>query len=270
MALKFMYITNNSQVARVAQASGVDRIFVDLEVLNKEERQNGINSVKSKHSYEDIKKIKKELTTSELLVRINPIHAGSEKEIETVIECGADIIMLPYFKTIYEITQFLKFTKGKVKNILLLETKEAVNILDEILQLNGIDEIHIGLNDLHLSYKLKFMFELLTCGIVESIIEKIKKTDIKYGFGGIARLGFGQLPAELILAEHYRLGSNIVILSRSFCNSEENDIETVKKIFDEEIIKIRDYENYLSKQDSLFFADNYKKMENAVNKILKG
>ena len=36
------------------------------------------------------------------------------------------------------------------------------------------------------------------------------------GFGGIARLGFGMLPAEHVIAEHYRLGSTAVILSRSF------------------------------------------------------
>ena len=37
--LKLMYITNNPQIALIAQKYGVDRIWVDLETLGKEERQ---------------------------------------------------------------------------------------------------------------------------------------------------------------------------------------------------------------------------------------
>ena len=33
--LKLMYITNNVDVAKIAENSGVDRIFVDLEVIGK-------------------------------------------------------------------------------------------------------------------------------------------------------------------------------------------------------------------------------------------
>ena len=39
MALKTMYITNNPVVAKVAEGNGVDRIFIDMEVLGKEDRQ---------------------------------------------------------------------------------------------------------------------------------------------------------------------------------------------------------------------------------------
>ena len=31
-------------------------------------------------------------------------------------------------------------------------------LLDEVLRMGGFDEIHIGLNDLHLSYGMSFMF----------------------------------------------------------------------------------------------------------------
>ena len=37
--LKLMYITNNVDVAKIAENNGVDRIFVDLEVIGKKERQ---------------------------------------------------------------------------------------------------------------------------------------------------------------------------------------------------------------------------------------
>ena len=38
MALKLMYITNKPEVAKIAQNAGVDRIFVDLEIIGKEEK----------------------------------------------------------------------------------------------------------------------------------------------------------------------------------------------------------------------------------------
>jgi len=37
MSLKLMYITNNLSVAQIAQDAGVDRIWIDLETLGKEE-----------------------------------------------------------------------------------------------------------------------------------------------------------------------------------------------------------------------------------------
>ena len=37
--IKLMYITNEVEVAKIAQKYGVDRIWIDLEVNVKEERQ---------------------------------------------------------------------------------------------------------------------------------------------------------------------------------------------------------------------------------------
>ena len=90
-----MFITNNPKVAKVAEDCGVKRVWVDLEIIGKEARQPGMNTVKSGHTLEDVSVIKNALTTSELLVRINPIYDGSEKEINEVINRGSDIIMLP-------------------------------------------------------------------------------------------------------------------------------------------------------------------------------
>ena len=44
-----------------------------------------------------------------------------------------------------------------------------MDCIDEVLSNGGFDEIHIGLNDLHLSYGLTFMFELLSNGLVEML-----------------------------------------------------------------------------------------------------
>ena len=273
--LKLMFITNSIDVAKIAQGSGVDRIFIDLEYIGKSERQSGLDTVKSTHTIQDIARIRPYLKQSELLVRCNPIHnqtefySSSEDEINTIIKNGADIIMLPYFKSREEVEKFLKYVNGRVKTILLFETKESVDILDSILSLPGIDEVFIGLNDLSLSYQKKFMFELLSDGTVDKIVKVFKQHNIPFGFGGIASLGKGLLPSEYIIKEHYRLGSSIVILSRSFCNV-SNNIVDINHLFNSEIKKIRDFENTCLHLDNYEFYQNKIEIKNKINDILKG
>lgn len=269
MSLKLMYITNDLEVAQVAQGAGVDRIWVDLETLGKEERQKGLNTVKSHHTVEDIKKIAPHLTTSEMMVRVNPWNDDSYDEINKVIEAGAEIIMLPMWKSGYEVKKFIQTVEGRCKISLLLETKEAVECLDDVLDIKGIDEIHIGLNDLHLSYGMDFMFELLTDGTVEKICRKIKKKNIPYGFGGIAKIGEGNLPADYIVTEHYRLGSTRVILSRSFCNVNEiKDKEQIKDIFYKNVKKLREFEATLTRLSAEDYEINKSRICECVKLIV--
>lgn len=270
MALKLMYITNSTAVAQIAEAAGVDRIFVDLETVGKQERQGGMDTVQSKHTLEDIVKIRNVLKKSELLVRSNPIYDNSENEINDIVKNGADIIMLPYFRTVSEVQMFLKYVNGRARTCLLFETPESVETVDEILQLDGIDEVFIGLNDLSLGYGKSFMFELLTDGTVEKLCLKFKLSGLPYGFGGIAAIGTGTLPAESILKEHYRLGSSCVILSRSFCNYEKIDsIDQIREIFDNGLRCMRSFENEI-KLHSDYFRDNCTLMENRVGIITGG
>ena len=126
MSLKLMYITNNVEVAKMAQKAGVDRIWIDLETLGKEERQKGLNTVKSKHSIEDIKNIAPIITSSELLVRVNPWNDNSAEEIDQVIAAGADVVMLPMWRSFDEVEAFLNVVNKRVKTTLLLETKEVL------------------------------------------------------------------------------------------------------------------------------------------------
>lgn len=268
--IKLMYITNEVEIAQIAQKYGVDRIWIDLEVNGKEERQKGMDTVKSKHEIKDIGKIKPFITSSELLVRVNPIYEKSKSEIEQVIEQGADIIMLPYFKTAEEVEKFIEYVDGRCKTMLLVETPEAVQNIDSILNLDGIDEVHIGLNDLHLGYKKKFMFELLTDGTVEYLCNKFKEYGIKsYGFGGISRIGSGELPAEDILTEHYRLGSTIAILSRSFCNTAKiTDINEIEELFKTGVSDIRKKEEEIELYSQEKFEENQKEVEKIIKKIV--
>ena len=279
-----MYITNRPEIAVIAEQYGVDRIFVDMEYIGKAARQKGDDSLINYHTLEDVKTIREAVKKAALLVRVNPIHdpfenyPGTEEEIESVIEAGADIVMLPYFKTLQEVKRFLKAVDGRKRTSLLLETKEAADILDDILRMDGIDEIHIGLNDLAMSMDKTFLFEVLTDGTVEKICRKMKAAGMVYGFGGVASLGRGIVPAEMIIREHYRLGSSMVILSRAFCNMKTigDDLQTVKEIFERGVPQIRALEkecdDYLKKEGgehNRYFERNREKLVEAVYSAVK-
>lgn len=270
MALKLMYITNNTEIASIIDDFGVDRIFLDLEIIGKVERQGHLDTVISRHSIDDVAKLRKVIKKGKLLVRCNPVHNAMQEEIDRIINDGADIIMLPFFKSANEVQKFLKCVDGRVKTCLLFETFEAVESADEILQLPGIDEVHIGLNDLHLEYGLTFMFELLTNGVVENLCKKLKKYGIPFGIGGIAALNKGVLPAEYIIAEHYRLGSGCAILSRSFCNFKNFDTkEEFAQNFLTGLSEIRGYEKVLANENDIFFENNRCMVFDCVKKIVE-
>ena len=269
-----MYITNIPDVAHIAESSGVDRIFVDMEYIGKAARQGGMDTVQNHHTIEDVHRIRQTLTKAELMVRVNPIHEAlpdypsSEEEIGAAIDAGADVIMLPYFKMAREVQKAIDIIDGRARFMPLLETPEAVDALDEILALRGIDELHIGINDLSLGYGKKFMFEMLSDGTVERICLKCRLAGIPYGFGGVAGIGSGKLPAEVVLREHYRLGSSFVILSRSFCNvTERSDLTCVREQFESGVRGIRAFEQEIERYTS-YFQDNQQTLIKTVAEIV--
>ncbi len=275
MSLTLMYITNRPEVAKIAQDSGVDRVFVDMEYIGKAERQAGMDTVKSHHTFEDIVSIKKALGggPSQLQVRINPIHdatkeyCSTEEEINTAIQCGADILMLPMFKKPGDVERFLCAVNGRARTLLLLETKEADQGVRDILSVGGFDEVHVGINDLHLAYGKKFMFELYIDGTLDRLSRIFNEENVRFGIGGIARVGYGMLPAEHIIAEHYRLGSQMAILSRSFCDANKaTEMDLLQQVFDIGIKGIRQFE----KKAMQFSKEEYQKNHAMMEGIIAG
>lgn len=268
--LKLMYITNDPRVACIAADAGVDRIFIDMEVLGKAERQAQMDSVKSHHTPDDIRAVRAALGgKAEILARVNPIHPHTQAEIDAAVANGADLIMLPMWRTAQEVQTFVDCVAGRARVVPLLETREAAEALPEALQIPGVDEWFIGLNDLHLSYGKQFLFELLADGTVERLCAQLRAAGAAYGFGGVARPGGGALPAEYILGEHYRLGSGSVIVSRSFCNTEKvTDYREIETIFHEGIAEIRRVEAAFAAWLQPQFAENHRQVCECVQRIL--
>lgn len=245
--IKFIMITNSPDLAHMAELNGVGRIFVDLEQLGKKARQGHLSTHISNHSTDDVALVKYALEKAELLVRLNPLNEHTHSEVEQAINNGADILMLPMFRASDEVEEFARMVDRRVKIIPLVETSGAAESIKNVVNIKGVSEIYIGLNDLHLDMKMKFIFEPLANGLIDKLAEIIKSAGLPFGFGGIARIGEGIIPGELVLGEHIRLGSSSVILSRTFCG----DIDT----------------NYLSDPDNNF-ATEIQKLENSAT-ILK-
>lgn len=270
--LKLMYITNNPMVAEIAVDAGVDRIFIDMEVLGKAERQGGMDTVQSHHVPKDIARVRKAIgDRAEIMARINPLNPNSQEEIDASIENGADVIMLPMWRTADDLRLFVRMVRGRARTMPLLETDTAADSLPEAVTVSGIDQMHIGLNDLHLCYHMKFMFQLLADGSVDSLCAQMRNAGLPFGFGGVGRPGSGALPAEYIVGEHVRLGSQYVILSRTFCNSNRIlDLRELRQIFAGGVADIRRVERECAGWTQEQFAANHGRVCECVEKIVKG
>jgi len=209
------------------------------------------------------------LTQANLLVRVNPICEGSNAEIEDCIARGVDRLMLPMFTTAQEVARFIEMVGGRARTCLLLETPAALARLPEILDVPGVENVHMGLNDLHLELKLDFMFEVLAGGLVEYAAGLFQERGVPFGFGGVARLDTGLLPANLILSEHARLGSEQVILSRDFGDIFDGPggPEEATEVFTSEVAKLRTHWAALRNAAKAELIKNQSQLRGIVEKI---
>lgn len=259
-----MILASTPEDALAAQKAGVDRIFYDLEYIGKAERQRGRDTVKYHNDIDQIPELRKVVTSSSLLVRTNPINAYTSAEVEKVVRYGADYLMLPMAMDRHDVETYVKLVNGRAKVVIMIETAASMTRLDDILDVEGIDELFIGLNDLHISLGLNFLFEPLAGGLVDYIAEKCRARRIRFGFGGIARIGDGVLPADMILGEHVRLGSSSVILSRTFKGGDSpQEID-----FQAEVQKVRDCFDKLHSWTDSQLEENHKKVKSIVNSIV--
>ena len=216
--LNTILITNDTSIAVDAQVAGVARIMVDLESHGKKERQASRSTYISNHVMSDVVAIRAVLSSAQMIVRINPWHDGSHAEIEEVLQGGPDIVMLPMITKMEQFENFIDCVAGRARILPLIETAYSMAHIAGIAEHASVQEVYIGLNDLHLSLGLDFLFEPLAVGLVDWMAAQIVKQGKVFGFGGIGMMGgAGELPAERILGEHVRLGSSSVILSSRFC-----------------------------------------------------
>ncbi len=271
--IKYLLICGSDDVVHTAVRSSVDRVFIDLEINGKIERQGHLNTHITTNSISDVAKARSIIdgypaVATKLLVRVNPYFHGSAIEIEEVILSGADYIMLPMIKSTHEVEEVVRIINGRAKFIPLIETVYSFNELERICNTKGVDEIYFGLNDLHLDAGLTFMFEPISNGMLDRACNLLVDLGMPFGFGGIARVGEGLLPGESVLGEHLRLQSSAVILSRTFMSSCPDNTSTESFIKDE-LNKLRYFEKIFLQRDEASINSDHVKACEIINEIIR-
>jgi hypothetical protein len=270
--IDYILISNDIDICDYAYDSGVDYIMIDLEVLGKVDRQKNFNMVQNYHSVNDIEIFRKKFPTKKLIVRSNSPKYHDLSEIDQILSFSPDFLMIPFFDKYSEIEKIVEKVRGTTTQIIpLFETASSLFRLHDFVDKNTINNYYIGLNDLRLTIGYDFLFESVSNDLIDYASKIIfKNLNNKFGFGGISRIGSGDLPAELVLSEHVRLKSSYIILSRAF-HSNSTSYKEMKSNIDLplEIRKLREKELEFSSQSIDVLEANHLHLRDIVRKICK-
>lgn len=224
-AFRLTMLTTDPALAAAGDRAGVQRIGIDFEHLGKAERQAGYDTRVSRHEWSDLAVVAAVLDRGRAFARLNPIHDGSAAEVETALSCGARVLMLPFFRTAGEVERFVALVRGRAETMVLVETAPAAVRIRDIIAVRGVDEIMIGLNDLHLQLGVANHFEVLVSPLMEGICHALRADGRPFSVGGVARAGDRAMPvpSELVYAQYPRLGATGGWLTRSFLKDLDAD-----------------------------------------------
>jgi hypothetical protein len=210
--------TDKPALAREADAAGVDRVGLDLETRGKRSRQAGLGTWISAHRAEDLALLHEALAHARLFVRVNPLGADTPAEVERLLAFGAQVLMLPMFRSVSEVARFLDIVQDRAEVVLLLETREAAGEVAQLVKVPGVREVHVGINDLALSLGVRNRFELLESDVLQRISACVRDAGVRLGVGGIGRTTDVSLPIppDLIYMQLVRLGATAALISRAF------------------------------------------------------
>lgn len=214
----FTLFTNDPGLASAADGAGVNRIGVDLERLDKDKRQDPSKCWVTDHRIDEIPALRESLSQAQLFARSNPMHEESGAEIERLIAMGVQVIMLPYFRTVEEARRFVGLIDGRAEASLLVETAASAIRIEELVRLDGVDEIHVGLNDLRIDLGMRNHFEVLCSPFLDMLAGVVRDAGIPFGFGGLGRVSDNSLPIppQLIYPQYPRLGADRALVARVF------------------------------------------------------
>ncbi|PKK92164.1 MAG: hypothetical protein CVV64_01740 [Candidatus Wallbacteria bacterium HGW-Wallbacteria-1] len=222
-------ITSSPQVAALALCSGVDAVMVDLERTGKADRQ-GTAAI---HVNADISALSAVATVSgsRLSVRVDVPHGEMEQDILMALAVGAGSIVIPMFRelrTLKRVKELVagfrsnetgpghEFMQGQPEIIALVETREALDLIQDIYREELAHRIHFGLRDLSIELDEQFMFRTLLRSELRSAISRCQRESIPFRIGGIAPLHRGLIRGERVLALHSALHSSGAFMSREF------------------------------------------------------
>jgi citrate lyase beta subunit len=238
--IELVLFTTETEMVLQADKAGINHFMVDLEQSDLDSRKALTGKETEVNKVEDILSLSK-ITNKPIWCRINAYGEHSKQEVQSVIENGVDVILLPMVKTIEEVKEFLILINGQAKTGILVETKEACDLANQLSKL-PLDYIYVGLFDLSLSRNSNDIFEPLYDGTVEILRNIFNKQ--KFGVAGLTTIDSGKPIPGLQLMNHIaRLGCDFTFLRNSF----KKDIQG--KCFNQEILSIRQAWDHFTNAD---------------------
>jgi 2-keto-3-deoxy-L-rhamnonate aldolase RhmA len=108
-------------------------------------------------------------------------------EIDQVLTYGVEVLSLPMFTTVEEVEKFVAMIDGRAKAVPLLEHRLAVDEIDRIVRVPGLDCIHVGLTDLAISLNIPNRFALMASALMDRIAAAVHRQGLRLCIGGIGR-----------------------------------------------------------------------------------
>ena len=211
--LELVVFEHDIERAAVLHEAGLRSFMVDHENRGKERRQFGADTEINAAPLSAIGPLAR-LTGAFVHCRIDAWSEGGEHDVEVAVGEGADRIYLPMAAGRAEVEAFLRKVDGRAEAAILIETCQAVENLDAFADL-PLDAVFVGLNDLAISRKERFIFSSLRDGVVDRI--RAALPEVKFGFAGVTCVDKGRpIPCRLLMSELAALGADFSFMRRSF------------------------------------------------------
>ena len=208
--------------ARDCKLSGV---VIDLERWGKPSRQQaarallGVETTMSQDTLESLQRARRIVPPSvSLICRTNDISLIGDREVDEIVDAGADELLLPMIRSAREVERIMTLVAGRAGVGIMVETPEALERMADLGCL-PVSRMYIGLMDLALERRSLSPFVALIDGTVDRIRSAVTAP---LGVAGLTvPVGGSPVPSRLIAAELARLGLDFTVLRRSFLSDVE-------------------------------------------------
>ena len=209
------------------QARRIDRVMVDLEQQQKWDRQSGYNTQINQQDFQDVRDAVA-INSAPVLARINPLHHATPMELQRVLDCGADSVMLPMAANCGEVELFFQMVARAQapavdQVIIQVETLALFAQARELAQLaqwfnrsqTCRASFYVGFNDLMIQRGDAFLWQPLLDGTLAAFCGHFPPFSV--GFGGLTLPERGEpIPSIELMAEMASLNCGLTVLRRSF------------------------------------------------------
>ena len=213
LMIELVLFENDASAASACITAGISSFLVDTELMGKDFRQLGFNTEIRPGTFRDLEGVAA-IPGATAWCRINRFGSHTGAEVNSAIDAGAGVVLLPMADSEREIEEFLDLLDGRCRAAIMVETVTSAANATGFAHL-PLDYIFFGMNDFAISRGGGSIFRALADGSVERVRQSLP--DLNFGVGGLTDIHLGSpIPSARLLEEMERLGCAFTFLRRSF------------------------------------------------------